>query len=130
MPGRSTKIWITLVRLAGAALLLLGIAIIAFPPLAAALFGMPAPDANDITYLRAIALRDLAFGVWLLLGAGISIRASVISLAAMTLIPGGDLALVAVYGEGLLPLLPHAISLAGFGLLAAWGARLAAALPS
>jgi hypothetical protein len=113
-----------LVRLVGATLLLLGIGIIAFPALAAPLFAMPPPDANDITYLRAIALRDLAIGAWLLLGTGISVRATTISLAAVALIPCGDIVLVAANGGGPLALLPHAISLASLGLLATWGARL------
>ena len=114
-----------LVRLVGATLLLLGIGIIAFPALAAPLFAMPPPDANDdITYLRAIALRDLAIGAWLLLGTGISVRATAICLAAVALIPCGDLVLVAANGGGPLPLLPHVVSLVSLGLLAAWGARL------
>lgn len=80
----------------GAVFLALGVLFVGFPRPAAALFGLPAPDAAGLAYVAVVGLRDLAFGLAILaLGCFAGARALGLFLACSAVIPAGDLALVA-----------------------------------
>lgn len=118
-------LWKWLVRALGLVLLALGVAILLWPDLAVPLFAATPSQGSEQTYLRAIALRDVAIGLWLMVGAAISIRATAVSLAAVAVIPFGDLFLVALNHGSFIVFLPHAVSLIATLGLALWGRRLA-----
>ncbi|WP_161600844.1 DUF4267 domain-containing protein [Teichococcus oryzae] len=103
--------------------LLIGAAFIASPPLGAALFGLPATGAEAQAWLRALALRDLALGLYLagLLWLG-SRRSLGVVLAATVVIPPGDMLMVAGWhgGAAPAPLLLHGLSALATGGMAAW----------
>jgi hypothetical protein len=91
--SRSPTTWIVLAPAIGLAGL--GLLFIALPRAGAALFGIPAPEEPGLAYLRAIGLRDLAFGLFVLALALFSTaRAVGIVLALTVLIPAGDILLV------------------------------------
>lgn len=75
---------------------LLGLVFLAAPRLGAMIFGIPAPEGVALTYVAALGLRDLAFGLYLLVLARRSTR-HVLGLifAATLLIPVGDTIIVA-----------------------------------
>ncbi len=81
----------------------LGLLIIAAPRLGAWIFGVPAPEGEALVYLRALGLRDLAFGLGLgVLGLTAPRRSVGLWLAASAIIPLGDMALLAAT-RGLAP---------------------------
>jgi hypothetical protein len=93
------------------------------PRLGAALFGLPAPEGASLGYLPAIGLRDLAFGLYLFALARLATaRAVATVLAITTLIPAGDVAIVALERGLSSPghLLLHAASGATMAAGAAW----------
>ena len=89
----------------------LGVLFLAAPRLGAALFGLPAPEGQSFGYLPAIGLRDLAFGLYLFALARLAdARAVGTVLAITTLIPAGDVILVALARGWSLHILLHAFS--------------------
>ncbi|WP_301591507.1 DUF4267 domain-containing protein [Sabulicella glaciei] len=73
----------------------LGIMFVLAPRAGAALFGLPAPEGDALGYLRAIGIRDLAFGGYVLALAWLAgRRAAGIVLAITVLIPASDLLLI------------------------------------
>lgn len=118
---RGPAAWI--VAAMGLLFLLIGIVFIVIPAQGAALFGIPAREAAAQAYVRALVLRDLALGLYLLgLLRFASRRALGIVLAATVVIPLGDMMLILAW-RGLsspLHLLLHGISAGGTGLTALW----------
>jgi uncharacterized protein DUF4267 len=96
---------------------------VAAPALGAAVFGIPAPDGPGLAYVRALGLRDLALGLYLLgLVRFCSRRAVGVVLAATVVIPVGDVLLV-LAREGLSSpghLLLHGLSGACCAAVALW----------
>ncbi len=91
------------------------------PRAGAAVFGLPAPEGDALGYLRAIGIRDLAFGGYVLALAWLAgRRAAGIVLAITLLIPVSDLALIlSIRGfDSPLHLLLHAASGIYVGLAA------------
>ena len=101
----------------------LGLLFILAPRLGAALFGLPAPEGASLGYLPVIGLRDLAFGLYLFAIVRLATRrAAATVLAITTLIPAGDMAIVALERgvASLGHLLLHAASGATMAAGAAW----------
>ncbi len=99
----------------------LGVLFLAAPRLGAALFGLPAPEGQSFGYLPAIGLRDLAFGLYLFALARLAdARAVGTVLAITTLIPAGDVILVALARGWSLHILLHAFSGLVMAASAAW----------
>lgn len=117
--------WRATVRLIGCGLTGLGIVMIMTPELAAPLFATGTSSDASATYIRAIAVRDIAIGLWLVIGPSVSVTGTTVSIAAISLIPCGDLALVWLAGGGLLSLLPHIVSVVSLLALAVCGSRVA-----
>ena len=89
----------------------LGVLFLLAPRLGAALFGLPAPEGEAFFYLPAIGLRDLAFGLYLFALARLShARAVGTILGITTLIPAGDVIVVALAHGWTLHVLLHAFS--------------------
>lgn len=85
-------------------------------------FGLDTRDASALFYVRAVGLRDLALATYLL---GLTLagqrRALSILLAATTMIPAGDIALLTAAGAGTpIHYLLHLASLLCFAGLAIW----------
>ena len=81
--------------------LLVAALFVAAPELGAAVFGIPAPDGAGLAYVRAVGLRDFAFGLYLLgLARCTSRRAVGIVLGLTVVIPAGYVLLVLAW-EGL-----------------------------
>lgn len=103
--------------------LLIGTVFIADPALGAAAFGIPEADGNGLAYVRALSLRDLTLGLYLLGLLCFSSRRSVgIVLGATTAIPIGDMLLV-LERKGLsVPqhLLPHGLGAICVATVALW----------
>ena len=122
--GRALRGARALVVLAMAGVFLLIAALfVAAPVLGAAVFGIPAPDGAGLAYVRAVGLRDLALGLYLLgLALFSSRRAAGVVLAATVAIPVGDMLLV-LMREGLSSpghLLLHGLSGACCAAVALW----------
>ncbi len=99
----------------------LGVLFLVAPRLGAALFGLPAPEGQSFGYLPAIGLRDLAFGLYLFALARLAdARAVGTVLAITTLIPAGDVILVALARGWSLHILLHAFSGLVMAASAAW----------
>ncbi|WP_207540209.1 DUF4267 domain-containing protein [Sabulicella rubraurantiaca] len=99
----------------------LGVLFVVAPRAGAAVFGLPAPEGDALGYLRAIGIRDLAFGGYVLALAWLAgRRAAGIVLAITLLIPVSDLALIlSIRGfDSPLHLLLHAASGIYVGLAA------------
>jgi hypothetical protein len=122
--AKSHATWILLVRLLALVLVGLGVVILIFPAIAAPLFAIRDAGPQGVVFLRAIAVRDMALGIWLAVAPAISTRAAAACIAVMGIIPAGDLILVASSGGSALALLPHAASLVCLAGLAFWGRRL------
>jgi hypothetical protein len=74
---------------------LLGLLFLLAPEAGAALFGILAPDGPGLSYVVAIGLRDLAFGLYLFALSRLANRQAVGTvLGITTLIPVGDVVLV------------------------------------
>jgi len=73
----------------------LGVLFLSAPRIGSLIFGLPAPEWTHVGYLTAIGLRDLAFGLYLLI---LSLMASRRILAwifaATVVIPTGDILIV------------------------------------
>jgi hypothetical protein len=118
------KIWKCLVQALGLVLFALGVLIFLKPSFAALLFAAPAAGTADRIFLRAVAARDLAIGIWLLIAPAVSSRAATVSLLAIAIIPLADLLLILSHSGLMLVLVPHAVSLIVILFLAIWGKRL------
>lgn len=112
LPVRGLADWLALLPAIG--LLGLGLLFVAAPRLGAVLFGLPPPEESQATlaWLRALGLRDLAFGTYVLvLALCAGRRAAGLVLGVTVLIPLGDIVLVAAAsGPGAWQLLLHAAS--------------------
>lgn len=112
-------------RIVGCVLIVLGILMLVTPNIAVPLFGATTSPETYAIYVRAIAVRDIAIGCWLLVGPSVSAAGTTASIAVISLIPCGDLFLVWSAGGELLSLFPHILSLITLLALAAWGSRVA-----
>jgi hypothetical protein len=103
--------------------LVIAVLFAASPVLGSAVFGIPVTEEGGLFYVRALALRDGALGLYLLGLLRFSTRRAVgIVLAITVVIPVGDLLLV-LDQEGLSSpehLLLHGISGAGCAMVAFW----------
>jgi hypothetical protein len=111
LPNHAPSRW--LVRTLGLGFAGLGLLFLVAPRPGAALFGLAAPEGEGFGYLPAIGLRDLAFGVYLLiLSFTATLRILGLIFAATLVIPTGDLIVVAsARGSGaILNLLLHGVS--------------------
>lgn len=99
-----------------------GLLLLIFPVQGSAWFGIEARNPSAISYVRVLALRDVAFAAYLALQTLFaSARAVTILLLATLVIPFGDFGLVAVASTaGTPPLLLHLASAAAFAAMAAW----------
>ncbi|MBP0495573.1 DUF4267 domain-containing protein [Roseomonas indoligenes] len=105
----------------GAALAALGVLIVLAPRMGAALFGLPAPEGEALGYVRALGIRDIAFGGYVLVLALLSgLRAAGLVLAVTLLIPAGDLLLLLILRGFSSPL--HLMLHAGSGCYVGLGA--------
>jgi hypothetical protein len=117
--------WKIAVWLVGSVLIGLGIFMLVTPKIAAPLFASAsAAEATD-TYIRALAIRDIAIGALLMICPTLSVAATTAAIATICLVPCGDLLLVWLSGGDFLSLLPHLFSLICLTVLAAWGSRVA-----
>ena len=113
LPGDAPSTW--LVRLLAAVFGGLGFLFILAPRAGASLFGLPAPEGVGLGYLPAIGLRDLAFGLYLLILSFTATRKTLgLIFAATLIIPLGDVIVVTVErGLDAIPnLLLHGVSAA------------------
>jgi hypothetical protein len=118
---RGAAAWAVLAM--AAVFLLIAALFVAVPALGAAVFGIPAPDGAGLAYVRALGLRDLALGLYLLgLVRFASRRAVGIVLGATVVIPAGDMLLVLTQDGLSSPghLLLHGLSGACSASLALW----------
>jgi hypothetical protein len=107
----------------------LGLLFLIAPRAGAALFGLPAPEGMSLGYMVAIGLRDLAFGLYLLILSLISTRRVLGLIFGTTmLIPIGDVVIVAVERGFDSPghLLLHGASAAMMAAASVWLLRQAA----
>ena len=119
LPIRWPVTWLLLAL--GALFLALGFVFVAFPAAGAAVYGIPSNSPSGTSYVRAVGLRDVALGGYLILQTLFaSARAVSILLLVTLVIPAGDLVLVAAHGSGTLALLPHLASALVFAGMAAW----------
>jgi hypothetical protein len=103
--------------------LLIALLFIASPGLGAAVFGIPTGEEGGLGYVRAVALRDLALGLYLLGLLRFSTRRAIgIVLAATVVIPLGDLLLILAWRSLSSPghLLLHAVSGASCAAVSFW----------
>jgi Domain of unknown function (DUF4267) len=127
---RTSAAWVVL-GMAGV-FLLLGLAFIADPELGATIFGIPAAEATGRSYVRALGLRDLALGLYLIgLTCFASRRAVGIVLGATLVIPAGDLLLILVQRGLSSPshLLLHGLSALVIAAVALWLLRAIVSAP-
>lgn len=90
---RRAEAWVIL-AMAGM-FLLIGVLFIAAPKTGAAVFGIPTEETAGLAYVRAVALRDVALGLYLLGLLRFSSRRGIgIVLAATVIIPAGDILLI------------------------------------
>ncbi|PVE24286.1 small membrane hydrophobic protein [Microvirga sp. KLBC 81] len=121
LPKNAPSTW--LVWLLGLGFIGLGLLFLLAPPAGAALFGLSAPEGESFGYLPAIGLRDLAFGLYLLiLSFTATQRVLGLIFAATIVIPIGDLIIVATArgADGLLNLLLHGVSAAVMAAGSIW----------
>jgi hypothetical protein len=101
--------------------LLTAVLFVTSPTLGASVFGIATTEEGGLAYVRAVALRDFALGLYLLGLLRFSTRRAVgIVLAATVVIPAGDLLLIFEQGGLSSPghLLLHGISGACFAAVA------------
>jgi hypothetical protein len=126
LPGNAPSTW--LVWCLGAAFIGLGLLFLLAPRAGAALFGLPAPDGSGFGYLPAIGLRDLAFGLYILILSLTATRRILgLIFAATVVIPVGDVIIVAAErGSDATPnLLLHGVSAAVMAGASLWLLRTA-----
>ncbi len=120
----SSNAWsLWFVRLLGVAFLGLGVLFLMAPRAGAALFGLAAPEGEGLGYLPAIALRDLAFGLYLLILSFTATRRALgLILAATLVIPMGDLIIVGASRgmDAVLNLSLHGVSAAVMAFGSVW----------
>jgi Domain of unknown function (DUF4267) len=107
----------------------LGLLFLFAPRAGAALFGLPAPEGMSLGYMAAIGLRDLAFGLYLLILSRVSTRRVLGLIFGTTmLIPIGDVVIVAAERGFDSPghLLLHGASAAAMAAASVWLLRQAA----
>jgi hypothetical protein len=93
LPLSEPSTWLVL-ALSGV-FVLLGLLFVFAPRAGAALFGIQAPEVPGLSYVSAIGLRDLAFGLYLFALSRLSGRRAVgVILALTVLIPAGDVIIV------------------------------------
>lgn len=120
-PVAALDLWF--VRLLSGSFIVLGLLFLVWPHSGAAVFGLPAPEGASLGYLPAIGLRDLAFGLYLLILSFTSGRRVLgLILAATLVIPLGDMIIVAAQRgpDGWGYLLLHGLSAAIMGGASAW----------
>jgi hypothetical protein len=101
----------------------LGLLFLLAPRAGAALFGLPAPESESFGYLPAIGLRDLAFGLYLLiLSFTASRRILGLIFAATLVIPVGDIVIVAAArgADAAINLLLHGVSAVVMAAASIW----------
>src|SRR3712207_2523320 len=111
LPGNAPSTW--LVWCLGVVFIGLGLLFLLAPHAGAALFGLPAPDGSGFGYLPAIGLRDLAFGLYILILSFTATRRILgLIFAATVVIPVGDVIIVAAErgSDATLSLLLHGVS--------------------
>ncbi len=111
LPGNAPSTW--LVWCLGVAFIGLGLLFLLAPRAGAVLFGLPAPEAVGFGYLPAIGLRDLAFGLYILILSFTATRRILgLIFAATVVIPMGDVIIVAAERglDATLNLLLHGVS--------------------
>ncbi len=95
MPLQDPGTWFVLAL--GAGFTLLGVGFLVRPDWGAAVFGIPAEGASALLYAAAIGLRDVGLGLAILvLALAAGRRPLGLMLGAMTVIPLGDVAVVAL----------------------------------
>ncbi len=95
MPLGRPSTWFVLAL--GIGFTLLGVGFLVRPDWGAALFGIPAEGASALLYAAAIGLRDVGLGLAILvLALAAGRRPLGLTLGAMTVIPLGDVAVVAL----------------------------------
>lgn len=112
-----------LVRILSLVFVGLGLLFLMAPRAGAAVFGLSAPEGDSLGYLPAIGLRDLAFGLYLLiLSFTATQRILGLIFAATLVIPMGDLVIVAAArgSDGILNLLLHGASAAVMAAGSIW----------
>jgi hypothetical protein len=118
----SAKAFRVAIILLSAIFLILAIVFLISPTTGAQIYGLPTNAPDAVLFVRAIAMRDLALAGYL---AGLTFggcrRALTILLAMTTIIPLGDLCLLASFRAGnLVHYLLHGSSLLCFAGLAFW----------
>jgi hypothetical protein len=115
-----------LVRILSLVFIGLGLLLLLAPLAGAALFGLPAPEGQGFGYLPAIGLRDLAFGLYLLILSLTATRRILgLIFAATLVIPIGDLIIVAAArgSDAIFNLLLHGASAAVMAAGSVWFLR-------
>jgi len=115
-----------LVRILSVAFIGLGLLFLVAPLSGAVLFGLAAPGGEGYGYLPAIGLRDLAFGIYLLILSGTATRRTLgLILAATLVIPVGDIIIVTAArgSDAVLNLLLHGASAAVMAAGSVWFLR-------
>ena len=93
LPPNEPSTW--LVWLLGLGFIGLGALFLGAPRTGSLLFGLPAPEWTHVGYLIAIGLRDLAFGLYLLILSFLATRRTLAWIfAATVVIPMGDILIV------------------------------------
>jgi hypothetical protein len=113
LPNDAPRTWF--VRILSLGFIGLGLLFLIAPRAGAALFGLAAPDGEGFGYLPAVGLRDIAFGLYLLiLSFTATQRAVGLIFAATLVIPIGDLVIVGAArgSEAIFNLLLHGVSAA------------------
>lgn len=122
--GLSNGAWSTwFVRLLGLGFVGLGLLFLAAPRAGAVVFELAAPEGESFGYLPAIGLRDLAFGLYLLILSVTATRRTLgLIFAATLVIPMGDLVIVAAArgSDAALNMLLHGVSAAVMAGGAIW----------
>ncbi|MBF7013864.1 DUF4267 domain-containing protein [Novosphingobium resinovorum] len=92
----------------------LGLLFLIFPHTGADIFGIPAVGASALSYVRAVALRDIALGFYIVFQTLCSTRRAVrILLLSTVVIPAGDMLLVLASEGANLTCLPLHLASAG-----------------
>jgi Domain of unknown function (DUF4267) len=121
LPPSAPSTW--LVWCLGFAFIGLGLLFLLAPRAGAALFGLPAPEGDGFGYLPAIGLRDLAFGLYLLILSVTATRRILgLIFAATLVIPIGDIVIVASTrgADAFINLLVHGASAAIMAAASIW----------